>query len=149
MTFSPDLETGFGDDKWLLLYRHQGYSFQVELTIIMDISSDLSVCLYSTCWPLRAHHLRITNTLPKGWKEWGRGFAQAALCLCSRRGKMVQAYPKQSIHLPQLCIPFPTQNLRGSHRGWRRPVQRVTRFLIPSHLLPPKTYFWPFIFMTL
>lgn len=87
--FPPDLETGFGDDKWLLLHRHQGYSFQVEMTITMDIPSDLSVCLYPTCWPLRAHHLRITNTLPKAGKseegafprllfvfvlEWGRQF---------------------------------------------------------------------------
>lgn len=42
---------------------------------------------------LRAPHLKITNTLPKGRKEWGRGFSQAAWSLFSRRGKMVQADP--------------------------------------------------------
>lgn len=78
---------------------------------------------------------------PKSRKEWGRGFAQAALCLCPRMGKTVQAHPKQ----PQFLIAFPTQNLRGSHQGWRRPVQRVTRFWIhhlTCYLLRPLSHLW-------
>lgn len=60
--FFFNLETGFGDDKWLLLYRHQGYSFQVELTIIHGHSiRPISCVCTKPADTLRAHHLKITK----------------------------------------------------------------------------------------
>lgn len=115
----------------------------------MDIPSDPSVVFVQNLLTLSELIIwRYPNTLPKGWKEWGRGFSQAAFVFVFQKGEDGSGSPRGT---HSICHGFASHyqanKLGGFQLRVERRVQRVTRVL--NHLTCyPVSSISPFISMT-